>query len=130
MCTLAEALAKEAAGREHGRSVHLRFMATMSLAAVGLGLSALALILFGTAFANVPLHRLGQNRGAGYTTRCLGYDVARGEFFTPPHGKVGRRPVLPFGAQPGSHALYSAVHSVVFVPRSASGIGVAALQHG
>ena len=48
--------------------------------AVALGASALAACLFGTALADTPLARAGSNRGAGYSTRAIGYDGARGEF--------------------------------------------------
>jgi len=36
--------------------------------------------LSGHAAANVPLKHMGTNSGAGYCTRVLGYDSARGEF--------------------------------------------------
>ena len=47
---------------------------------IELGLSVVALALFGSLLANVPLRLLGTNRGAGYNTRVLGYDSSRGEF--------------------------------------------------
>ena len=61
-------------------------MATASSASLAsfvttqIGVATASLILFGTLFANVPLRHLGQNGGAGFNTKCLGYDSARGEF--------------------------------------------------
>lgn len=43
-------------------------------------LSAGAVLVFGHALAGVPLERLGQNGGAGYSTVLLGYDNSRGEW--------------------------------------------------
>ena len=48
--------------------------------AVQLGVSALLALLLGSVLVNVPLRYLGQNRGAGYNTKVLGYDTSRGEF--------------------------------------------------
>lgn len=42
--------------------------------------SVVGLLFFGHALADVPLERMGTNTGAGYNTRVLGYDGARGEF--------------------------------------------------
>ncbi|KAL1514656.1 hypothetical protein AB1Y20_003746 [Prymnesium parvum] len=39
-----------------------------------------SVLIFGHALANTPLHAAGTNRGAGFNTRVLGYDTARGEF--------------------------------------------------
>ena len=50
------------------------------IVALALGLPLLSVAIFGFGLANVPLRCIGQNRGAGYSTRVLGYDGARGEF--------------------------------------------------
>lgn len=47
-------------------------------AAFGCGLFGLC--IFGHLYADYPLARIGQNSGAGYCTRVLGFDTLRGEF--------------------------------------------------
>ncbi len=54
-------------------------MATLlTFATIQLGVSLLALAFFGFLLANVPLRLLGNNGGAGYNTRILGYECETG----------------------------------------------------
>ena len=39
-----------------------------------------SLVIFGYLLAGWPLSRLGSNAGGGRCTKCLGFDVLRGQF--------------------------------------------------
>tara|TARA_B100000795_G_scaffold64124_1_gene43272 strand:- start:1387 stop:2217 length:831 start_codon:yes stop_codon:yes gene_type:complete len=39
-----------------------------------------SIVIFGSLLAGLPLSRLGTNGGGGRTTRCLGFDILRGQF--------------------------------------------------
>eukprot|EP00966_Prymnesium_polylepis_P179021 4144867-Prymnesium_polylepis.1 len=60
--------------------VALGGLTPVSALGVGAALSLAAVFLFGHPLANVPLSLVGTNSGAGYNTRVIGYDGARGEF--------------------------------------------------
>ena len=39
-----------------------------------------SIVIFGSLLAGLPLSRLGTNGGGGRSTRCLGFDILRGQF--------------------------------------------------